>query len=170
MPRGPTRPITGIGRLDGYFQRPEALERDFACLDVLREFGVEGSSDQFASPSSRIVRSAVSKCPVPRARGGGINERVADVQDEGELDDGEEEHGEQPAHQYKVHHGRPALALGSVPGRGRCQPVTAYFPTLSIAWLNMASSAGPASASKAATSTADMSVIITQPGTSPRSG
>ena len=162
----------GQGCADCDLQGPDALVRDSLVVTSRGELRVERHPDQLRSPFPGIPGVAVREGAVSGARGGGVDQRVPDVENQGELDDGEEEQRQQPAHEDEVHHRRAPLYVRSGPAIAGARPAgaTCYCPTLSMAWLKSPSSAGPASARRAATRTADIRVIITQPGTSPRSG
>src|SRR6478736_8766922 len=104
---------------DGHLECADALARRFACPHIPREIRVARRRDQLDSPFLGVPVVAVGQRAVSGARGGGVDQRIPDVEYQGELDDREEERGEQRTDQHEVHHcSAPFYALAVFPAIG----------------------------------------------------
>ena len=132
-------------------------------IDVSGEPAGDRAVDLLAGAGHAVVRAAVEGRGVPRALGGGGGQGVADHQHQRDLEDAEEERHEHDQDQHEVHDRGPALA--AAPGAGT-SVASAHrveaLRSMSLSW----SSATP---QMTATRPAVITVISTQPGTSPRS-
>ncbi|HMA48086.1 MAG TPA: hypothetical protein VKP11_12985, partial [Frankiaceae bacterium] len=115
---------------------------------------------------------------MPRAFRGIGREHVADVLDHADLDHAEEQEQQQRADEHELHDRRPAVVRARTAGTTAADPTTAsptgrrFHPapvTLSMAFVNASRRAGVTIVRRATTSAAVITVIMTHPGTSPRS-
>lgn len=92
--------------LDGYFKCPQPLEGDFCRCHVPSEILVQCSLDQASRSVSCVISVSIRERPVPCSPCGRVDEGVADVEYEGQLNDGQEKHRQQSADQDEIDHSR----------------------------------------------------------------
>src|SRR5690606_35111523 len=156
----PEQPDHGQGCLDAHLDRLESPAHDRASAHLTDVVRGERGRGELACASLAVGEAAVCArrvpCPLPRD----VDQGVAHVQAESELDDGHEQDRGQACDEPAVDGCGAALAAGEPPGAAETRETAAVKIPLR---------AGPAKPQMSRTRPAVMRVTGTQPGTSPRS-
>src|SRR5690606_17011373 len=142
----------------------EPAAADVGGGDVVAVARRQREADELSGALRTRGRRTSGERTVPRALARGVDEGVAHVQDERELEDTRDERDDQDRDEDELDDGGPAFVVV------RGGPGAQTARTRWIAVLKTFVSAGPARSQIVTTSPAVMRVTRTQPGTSPRSG